>query len=257
MSPPPDTPHPSAAAIDLPLRLGLAAYCLGTGIDAMRNEPPVFSAMFTGLDWSSDTTEAVVAGVNWLLVALAPLLLWRRASWLSLLVSLWVVIEICTYFYARQRFYELAPLNLALRLLAPLALIAITRDHPRFACWLLRFAAAATFMGHGIESIETHPEFVDYLIMAPRRIGIEISEEAAIDTLFAIGIFDVIAAVLILLWPIRLILYYMTAWGLVTALARVIHSGWEGGTGCLVRLIHCAGPLAVLLYLRSLRRPDQ
>lgn len=231
------------------LRFGVAAYCLATGIAALRYEPPVFSFMFTGLDWSSATTQLIVDASCWLLILIAPLMFLKRATPLCGFVSLWVAIEIATHLLGKQRFYELAPLAMATRFLTPIALILVWRNRVTTGAWVLRIGIAATFLGHGIESIQENPIFVDYLLAASTRIGLEATELTARQALAAIGYIDIAAAVLLLVRPARIILYYLIAWGFITALARIVHSEWQGLYDFLLRTPHWASPLALWFYL--------
>ena len=231
------------------LRFGIAAYCLGTGIAALRYEPAVFSFMFTGLDWSSATTQLTVSVSCWILILIAPLMFLKRATPLCGLVALWVVVEIATHLVGRQRFHELAPLAMATRLLAPIALILIWRNCVSTGAWILRIGISATFIGHGLESIQENPIFVDYLLAATTRCGLDPTELAARQTLVAIGYIDICAAVLLLVRPTRITLYYLIAWGFITALARVVHSEWQGLDAFLLRTPHWASPLALWFYL--------
>lgn len=243
--------------MDLPLRVGVAAYCLGTGVAALRYQPPAFTLMFIELDWSSSTAQTVVQVFSWALIASTLLILLKLATPLCGIAAFWVIVEIVTRLISRERFDELAPLTMSLRLVAPIAVILVSHNKTTAAAWGLRLAACATFAGHGVQAVQENPIFVDYLLAATMMIGVDVSETAATETLFAIGILDILAAGLLLFRPFRVVLYYMIAWGLISAFARPVHSGWVGATDCLVRTIHYMGPLAVLLHFHSTKASGQ
>lgn len=245
--------------MSLYLRIGVAAYCLAQGIDALQNEPLVFAFLFSyyGMDWSSTTAQNIVDITIWLMIAGAPLVFLRRCTPLCAIACLWALVELTTLMIARQRFFELCPLTMALQVLTPVALILAWRGRSTAAAWCLRLAASATFVGHGIESIQGKPEFIDYLLVTSKKFGLGISETGATETLIVIGGADLIAASLLLFRPFRGVLYYMIAWGLITALARVFHSEWLGATDCLLRTVHWIGPLALLLHVRLIRSVDR
>jgi len=208
----------------------------------------VFSFLFIEMDWSSAATQMVVDIFGWALIASAPLvLLWRTTPFCAI-ATVWVSVELLTRLVANQRFDDLAPLSMALRVAAPIALLMIARQRTTLAAWALRLAASATFAGHGIQCLQQNPIFIDYLLGASMQMGFDVSESAARDAMIVIGAVDIFAAGWLLFRPLRPVLYYMAAWGLITALARTVHSGWGGLTETLVRTIHCTGPLAVLAH---------
>jgi len=243
--------------MDLPLRVGVAVYCLGTGIAALVYQPPAFSLLFIEMDWSSSATQTTVEVFSWALIASTLVLVTRRATPLCGVATFWVLIEIITRLISRQRFDELAPYTMSLRLVAPIAVILVSHNKTTIAAWALRLAACATFAGHGVQAIQENPIFIDYMLAATMVLGVDVSETAAKEALFVIGILDILAAALLLLRPLRVVLYYMIIWGLITAFARPVHSGWIGTSDCLVRLIHSAAPLAILLHYHYTKVSNQ
>lgn len=90
--------------------------------------------------------------------------------------------------------------------------------------WLfaLKIVLALTFVGHGLFAIGWHEVPQNFIDMT--TVSLHISESQAISFLFIMGILDFIIAALIFI-PVAKIhkwaLWYMVAWGLITAFARM------------------------------------
>jgi hypothetical protein len=89
--------------------------------------------------------------------------------------------------------------------------------------WLLRFACAGEFIGHGAFGIITKSAWVPYFTV------VGIPEEWAYRLMPLVGSVDVFVGFLVLLKPIRGALLYMAVWGVWTALLRPLsgESFWE------------------------------
>jgi hypothetical protein len=138
----------------------------------------------------------------------------------------------------------------ATRYMAPLALIALSVPPPRerMAEWVLRAAASATFLCHGIEALLAHSQFIDYIITGGQRLGIEFAESSARAMLFVIGVVDVaVAAAILLPKRLRAVAAWMAAWGLTTAVMRTVYLGWGAWPETLIRVTNGAVPLTLLL----------
>ena len=109
-----------------------------------------------------------------------------------------------------------------------------------------------TFAVHGYEALRGNARFVDLILSADRTFfGGSLSEHAARLCLTPIGLVDLGLAVAILLSRRPSVAGYMAGWGLITALARSIHSGGDGLWETLVRAPNCGVPLAICLYWSS------
>ena len=80
--------------------------------------------------------------------------------------------------------------------------------------WILRIAVALTFIGHGYYAFILKPEWHIYLL----TVGIKGSYIPLI--MKTIGVLDFLVALIIILKPIPLVLYWAVFWTLITALIR-------------------------------------
>ncbi|MBI5392951.1 hypothetical protein HZA96_03700 [Candidatus Woesearchaeota archaeon] len=110
--------------------------------------------------------------------------------------------------------------------------------------WILRIALFGEFFGHGIFAIQLKPRFLEMLAAFTGITGVY-----AQYTMITIGVFDIIIAILALVYPLRLMLIWASIWGFLTALARPIAGDpvWD----FVERWANWGIPLA-LLYLRGL-----
>ena len=101
-------------------------------------------------------------------------------------------------------FDDLVILGHATRIAAPLV-VAVMRmrrapEGPQLYDELLRGALAVTFVVHGWEAFNLHPAFIDYILVADRRIfGLGLDQAAAEGLLEVIGVVDVVVAAAVLL----------------------------------------------------------
>jgi hypothetical protein len=122
---------------------------------------------------------------------------------------------------------------------------------PRSAVPILRVCASLTFIGHGIEALSLKPIFVAYLQTAVDRVGLTLPYDVAVVILRVIGTVDIlVGTALSLRGPRPWVAGYMTAWGIVTALARVVYAGPAGLVDCLVRAANGGAPLVLWLGWR-------
>jgi hypothetical protein len=135
--------------------------------------------------------------------------------------------------------------------------VALAVAQPRMATPILRVAASLTFLGHGIEALALKPIFLAYLQHTGGLVGLPLADDAAAVILRVIGSVDLVVATT-LLWrgPRPLLTGYMSAWGIITALARVVYSGPAGLADALIRAANGGIPLALWLGLRE-REPDR
>jgi hypothetical protein len=103
--------------------------------------------------------------------------------------------------------------------------------------WVLRVGVAMEFIGHGALGINRVAAWSSYFAV------VGISKVNALHLMPLVGTFDVTMALIVLFYPLRGLLLYMTAWALWTALLRPLagESAWEaveraGNYGALLAL---------------------
>ena len=115
------------------------------------------------------------------------------------------------------------------------------------ACAVLRVSAAATFAAHGLEAIFQEPAFFDYLFVFSRDfLGDPWSAATIEHTLVAIGVLDLVVAALVLVTRGRLVPAWMVFWGVLTAFARIVHSGPQAWDEVALRFPNFLVPLALV-----------
>lgn len=192
----------------------------------------------------------------WFVCAVAffvPLL----APVLRLLFGLSVFFLIFLWFLLWQgKFWNVSELvEHSLQLTFPLLFICAARLGRAAFLSILRWLIAFCFLGHGLYALGLYPTPAPWFAWCYRIFAF--SDSQTLVFLFVMGLLDVLAA-LFLFFPKtqRWALYYCIAWGLLTALARVVANffpdiwllslhQWLFQT--VYRLIHGLGPL--LLYL--------
>lgn len=116
--------------------------------------------------------------------------------------------------------------------------------------WALRLAVAGEFTGHGmIALLNLNPKWSLWV-----QKFLPVSHETAVDILFAIGLLDLLTALIVLLKPIRIVLLWAALWGFWTALMRPLVGEmiWD----FIERWANWGAPLALLLlygWPRSVR----
>lgn len=114
------------------------------------------------------------------------------------------------------------------------------------AHWILRFGAAACFIGHGAFGIITKEAWLPYFAFAG------ISRDAAFSLMPLIGTVDIAAGLLVLAAPRPIVLAYMVVWALWTALLRPLTGDSIFET--LERAGNYGVPLGLLLLVGIPRR---
>jgi hypothetical protein len=123
---------------------------------------------------------------------------------------------------------------------------------PRLAIPILRAAASLTFIGHGVQALTLQPIFVAYLQHTGGLVGLPVSDGGAAIMLRVIGTVDVVVALALLLrGPRPLAAGYMSGWGTITALARIVYAGPAGIVDALVRAGNAGAPLVLWLGWRA------
>lgn len=114
--------------------------------------------------------------------------------------------------------------------------------------FIARLGVFGTFMGHGIVAIGVNPKWI------PLLTSFGFSGEQAVFLMPLIGILDIIVAVIILIYPIRIVLYWAVFWAILTALSRPI-SG-ESFLEFIERSSNWGLPL-VLLMMKYYKKNDK
>ncbi len=108
--------------------------------------------------------------------------------------------------------------------------------------WVLRVAVAGEFIGHGVFAIQGKQQWIGWFA----NFGIS-DVGLATQLLFFVGLADILAALIILVRPIRAVLLWMAFWGFWTALVRPLVGEpiWD----FVERSANWGAPLALLLLI--------
>lgn len=255
-------PSTSSAAVSeavvWTLRGIVALQCLGAAWSATLNMSHLGGTLF--FEWGfSESLALFVEQVGiWFLIGSAAAVLLTRNRVVPLLVAGYFLLIAAGHTYrGGAAFTDWAIGAHAVRYMAPLALafliqpLSVDADRVHKTInWLLRGALAATFLIHGLEALNHHPRFVDYLLVASDKLlGYDLAEPVARRMLTVIGAMDVTLAALVLLarkW--RLLLLWMVFWGVVTACSRIVFGGWDKGFMALVRAANGGVALALFFW---------
>lgn len=267
------------------LRGGVVLQGIGIGQQRLgmwgefEDESPVFGLLMYDWGWPEAVAQSIddigawlyfVSGLALAMVPLCGALLrrgFRRDPWLPvwawqaplcLIVAIWQAIQIVVSWYRGGYFMsEWTLASESARFALPVVLLTLTPGpwsggiSPRRllgGIWILRAAAALTFLAHGLKAYHLAPAFTDYLIVAGDRIGWEISQAGAETVLAVIGVLDITLAFLILVVQWRSVAFYMAAWALIGAVARIVHTGWDAHYEVLIRAGNYCVPLIVGLF---------
>src|SRR3989338_4915873 len=105
--------------------------------------------------------------------------------------------------------------------------------------WVLRIAVAGEFLGHGVFGLQGKEGWIKYVT------ALGFNESFAQAALPWGGGLDVALAILVLIYPLRGALLWMTLWGAFTALLRPIAG--EPVWDFVERFANWGAPLALLL----------
>lgn len=253
--------------IFLILKLTLLLQCLGLLWNYYQFGGPLGSALFLLADWP----DHLAYGLEFYLLILNiifSLILFLPSFFLQKIIPLFISLfffsyALSTYLLDESTSSHLALFTQALRFLFPLVLMTPNK-FSFFSALLLKIFLSLTFIIHGIECFQLHPVFTDYVIsFAETFLSYHLQQNHAEDILIIIGSLDIIlGSILITSLQIRnffpfsyhqFILIYMGLWGFITALERVIYSGFWGVGEFLVRTSHWGIPLVLTLYQKKHR----
>lgn len=105
---------------------------------------------------------------------------------------------------------------------------------------VLRIAVFGEFLGHGVLALQGKQAWIGWLV---DLLGV--TPETATQLLLVIGASDVVVALIVLFYPIRVVLLWAALWGAWTALVRPIVGEpiWD----FVERWANWGAPLALLL----------
>lgn len=108
--------------------------------------------------------------------------------------------------------------------------------------WVLRVGVFGEFLGHGIFALQGKAAWIGWI---GELTGADPVLSAQLLT--AVGVFDILVALIVLFNPIRLVLLWAIFWGFWTALVRPIvgESFWD----FIERSANWAAPLALLILI--------
>lgn len=109
--------------------------------------------------------------------------------------------------------------------------------------WILRLAVFGEFLGHGVFALQGKQAWIGWI---EQILGVNAATAGTI--LFLIGLMDVAVALVVLVFPVKIVLLWGAVWGLWTALVRPIVGEpiWD----FVERWANWGAPLA-LFYLRG------
>lgn len=109
--------------------------------------------------------------------------------------------------------------------------------------WVLRLAVFGEFLGHGVFALQGKEAWIGWIEQL-----LSVSPELAGQLLFAVGIADVLIALIVLIKPVRPILLWAAIWGFWTALVRPLVGEpiWD----FVERWANWGAPLALYLKMR-------
>ena len=109
--------------------------------------------------------------------------------------------------------------------------------------WALRIGVAGEFLGHGLLAIGGKADWVKWI----GQLG-GTSPELSAQLLLAIGVMDVIVAIIVLVKPLKPVLLWAVFWGFWTALVRpLVGAGW---LDFIERFANWGAPLALYYLLK-------
>lgn len=210
--------------------------------------------------WSEGAAYWTEKGLAIFLILLAIWLFIKPVVLNTLFLLVFLIINaIIVYENAGRHYYELSFLSALAKWIVPLLYLSVFMTIkkptsgfvPNWLLFLTRVSLFLIFFVHGLGCLWMHPGYIDYLIGAWATFtGSFMQQSLAENILIAIGIIDIIIAVMVLLKPFRYILLWMIIWGFLTTLLRIVDAGIFNYTEFLIRLPHFILPLACLILYR-------
>ena len=229
-----------------------------------------------GLAWKESTSLVVQQVVGWFVLVAGAIVLWRPVAailvaltliQIAITVAMWQIADgySLQLDWVPARYLTLFPFaTQLLRIAAPLGLLLLSQNTGNKTDFLqrsartmlfLRWATAIVFVAHGIEAIQLNPKFVDLIIGTTQStLGISLAQTTAEHCLAVIGVIDVLVAVACVSVRWTPLMCWLTFWGGITALSRILANGWDlSWHESLTRTPHFGVPLAVVLWLQLIK----
>lgn len=245
------------------LRIAVALSCLGYASQTLRQKTPLNTEVL--LNWG---TAPYLATLIPILFALAFLVLGALAFWkptTKVLWSIFTMIALLTSmkFLGFGLLFGLTLPSHAARYLAPVGLLMLMKANkrnqdPSMIFNMLRISIALTFFGHGVKGLFHSSNFLHLMQGTEMTLfgAAILSPEMNLFILDAIGVVDLLAAVLILTSRWHIVAIYMALWTFAAAWTRVTANGIASWDDIVIRAAYYMIPLAIICYynwLDSLR----
>ncbi|GAA5509681.1 hypothetical protein [Novipirellula caenicola] len=164
-------------------------------------------------------------------------------------ICLWMFLLALIFMIRGDRFSELSLGEHAVRYGLPLALLMFSLPQTSSAgVWVLRVAAAATFIVHGYKAMQLYGPFTDLILLSDASwTALQIEQAAAERALWMIGLVDIVAGILLLAFRWGAVAVYMGCWGVITALSRMTAFGVDAWPETLIRAANGGVPIALVL----------
>lgn len=176
-----------------------------------------------------------------------------------LLLTFLIINAIIVYENAGRHFYELSFLSALAKWILPLLYLSVFLTlkkqgkgfTPDWLLFLTRVSLFIIFFVHGLGCLWLHPGYIDYMIGTWATFtGSFMKQAVAENILIAIGVVDIIIAVMVLLKPFKYVLLWMVLWGFLTSLLRIVDAGVFNYPEFLIRIPHFILPLACLILYK-------
>ncbi|NND34814.1 MAG: hypothetical protein HKN76_19670 [Saprospiraceae bacterium] len=114
--------------------------------------------------------------------------------------------------------------------------------------WILRLGVFGTFLGHGIFALMHKPAWLHFITFWG------IPEEVAWKMMTAIGVIDLLIALITIVRPIGIVLLYATCWAFAAALMRPVSGGYF--LDFIERSANWAAPLALYFWMQYMKQNE-
>ncbi|MBW3469516.1 hypothetical protein [Arthrospiribacter ruber] len=133
------------------------------------------------------------------------------------------------------------------RYLLPFGLVFLTFENTKkVGIQLFRVGVVLVFFIHGLESLQSHPYFAEYILNSFEYVGIPVHEDQALLMMKIIGGIDILVAALVLFSPSVFIYAWASFWVLITFVIRFLSFGWLMHKEVLLRWPNLVLPLILL-----------
>ncbi len=114
--------------------------------------------------------------------------------------------------------------------------------------WVLRISVFGAFLGHGMFALDGKEKWVQWTMNFGEYVG-GWDKVTATELLFAVGVMDVLIALIVLVKPIRGVLLWAVIWGFWTAFMRWLPFVGDPIWDFVERWPNWGAPLALLFLL--------